>query len=126
MHKVVFLATTNYPDKLVHRIINRPSRFDKRFRIGFPTAESRRVYFEHIIGKENIDDLNIDLDKWVKDTDKFSIAHLKELFVAVVILDDQYEDVIETLSAMKEEVNDKDFQEHMGFGKDSHDPEDYD
>lgn len=126
VHKVVFLATTNYPDKLGYRIINRPSRFDKRFRIGFPTAESRRVYFEHIIGKENINDLNIDLDKWVKDTDKFSIAHLKELFVAVVILDDKYEDAIKTLSAMKEEVNDTDFQEHVGFGKDSHDPEDYD
>ncbi len=43
VHKVVFLATTNYPDKLGHRIINRPSRFDKRFKIGFPTEASRRV-----------------------------------------------------------------------------------
>ena len=43
-----------------------------------------------------------------------------------MILDDQYEDAIKTLSAMKEEVDDKDFQGHVGFGKDSHDPEDYD
>lgn len=124
--KVVFLATTNYPEKLGHRIINRPSRFDKRFRIGFPTAESRRVYFEHLIGKDSVVELNIDLDKWVNDTDKFSIAHLKELFVAVVILDDKYDDAIKTLSMMKEEVKDKDYQEHVGFGKETSDPNDYD
>ncbi len=124
--KVVFLATTNYPEKLGHRIINRPSRFDKRFKIGFPTPESRRVYFEHLIGKDNVAKLDIDLDRWVKDTDKFSIAHLKELFVAVVILDDKYEDAIKTLSAMKEDVKDKDFQAHVGFGKDTHNPDDYD
>jgi hypothetical protein len=124
--KVVFLATTNYPDKLGHRIINRPSRFDKRFKIGFPSEASRRVYFEHLIGKETAAELDIDLEQWVKDTDKFSIAHLKELFVAVVILEDKYKDAIKTLSKMKEEVKDKDFEEPMGFGKDESNPEDYD
>ena len=125
--KVVFLATTNYPDKLGHRIINRPSRFDKRFRIGFPTEASRRMYFEHLIG-DDLEELGIDLDKWVKDTDKFSIAHLKELFVAVVILEDKYKDAIKTLRTMKEEVKDKDYVENMGFGADKTpaDPNDYD
>ena len=33
-------------------------------------------------------DLGIDLEKWIEDTDGMSIAHLKELFVAVVILGD--------------------------------------
>ena len=126
--KVVFLATTNYPEKLGHRIINRPSRFDKRFRIGFPTEASRRMYFEHLIGRDNVTELDIDLDKWVKDTDKFSIAHLKELFVAVVILGDKYGDSVKTLQAMKEEVKDKDYPDHMGFGADKStpDPNDYD
>ena len=31
--KVVYLATTNYPENLGDRILNRPSRFDKRFKI---------------------------------------------------------------------------------------------
>ena len=123
--KVIFLATTNYPDKLGHRIINRPSRFDKRFRIGFPTKESRRMYFEHLIGKDEVQSLDIDLDKWVKDTDKFSIAHLKELFVAVVILGDKYEDAIKTLREMREDVKDKDYQEQMGFGTTTSDPNEY-
>ncbi len=123
VHKVVFLATTNYPNKLGQRIMNRPSRFDKRFRIGFPSEKSRRVYFEHLIGQERIQSLDIDLDRWVKDTDKLSIAHLKELFVAVVILGDDYKIAIKTLKSMKENVDDKDFEGNLGFteGEESED-----
>lgn len=117
MDKVVFLATTNYPDKLGHRIMNRPSRFDKRFRIGFPSAESRKIYLQHLIGSpEKAAELKIDLTTWVDDTNEFSIAHLKELFVAVVILGDEYEEAIKTLREMKEEVKDRDYEAHMGFG----------
>jgi hypothetical protein len=43
VRKTVFLATTNYPEKLGARIVNRPSRFDKRFRIGYPSEQSRRL-----------------------------------------------------------------------------------
>lgn len=118
--KVVFLATTNYPERLGARIINRPSRFDKRFKIGHPNEESRRMYFEYIIGgKERVKTLKINLDQWVEDTENFSIAHLKELFTAVVILGDDYEDAIESLSLMKEDKPDSNNDEprqSMGFG----------
>ena len=122
VNKIVFLATTNYPEKLGARIVNRPSRFDKRYRIGFPTDLSRRMYFEHIISKgdkdrlaQKLKDLNIDLDQWVKDTDEMSIAHLKELFVAVVILGDSYPEALEALRSMKEHLDDKDHDSEMGF-----------
>ncbi len=116
VEKVVFLASTNYPEKLGARIINRPSRFDKRFKIDHPNAESRRMYFEHIIGKEKIKSLKIDLDKWVKDTNKFSIAHLKELFVAVVILGDNYNESLKALKSMKETISSEDdFEKMHGF-----------
>lgn len=113
--RVVFLATTNYPQDLGARIINRPSRFDKRFRIGFPTSTSRRIYFQYLVGDRDPETLGIDLERWVKDTSKFSIAHLKELFVAVVILGDEYKDAIKTLKAMKEAVEDKEGQQDIGF-----------
>lgn len=103
IEKAIFLATTNYPERLGARIINRPSRFDKRFFIGHPDAESRRLYFRYIIGEDKIAELNIDLDRWVEDTEEFSIAHLKELFTAVVILGDDYQEAVETLKEMKEE-----------------------
>ena len=116
-NKVVYLATTNYPERRGPRIVNRPSRFDKRFKIGHPNAESRKMYFEHIIGgEEQIAKLGIALDKWVEDTDGFSIAHLQELFVATVILGDSYEDAIETLSTMKEiPSSEDDIEKMMGF-----------
>lgn len=114
--KVVFLATTNYPDRLGPRIINRPSRFDKRFKIGFPSAESRKLYFEYVIGNSDVKRgrkeakrLGINLKRWVKDTVEMSIAHLKELFIAVVILGDPYEEAIQTLRSMKEEIDDKEY-----------------
>jgi hypothetical protein len=115
VQKCVFLATTNYPQNLGGRIVNRPSRFDKRFKIGFPSAESRRMYFEHLIGKDRIKDFKIDLDKWVEDTEEFSIAHLKELFIAVVILDDNYADAVETLQSMKEEIDVRENSSGFGF-----------
>jgi hypothetical protein len=119
IEKAVFLATTNYPENLGARIVNRPSRFDKRFFIGHPDAESRKLYFRHIIGDDKIAALNLNLDKWVEDTEEFSIAHLKELFTAVVILSDDYEDAIETLRTMKEEnisSSNDEARRAMGFG----------
>lgn len=113
--RVVFLATTNYPQDLGARIINRPSRFDKRFRIGFPSSESRRIYFQHLLGDRDPKSMGIELDRWVKDTVKFSIAHLRELFVAVVILGDEYKDAIKTLKLMREAVEEKGEKEDVGF-----------
>jgi hypothetical protein len=105
IEKIVFLATTNYPDKLGARVLNRPSRFDKRFKIGHPSAESRMLYFNHLIGgEEKAKTMNVDLVRWVEDTEDFSIAHLKELFVAVCILGDDYAEAIEILSSMKEQI----------------------
>ena len=120
--KVVFLATTNYPEKLGDRIINRPSRFDKRFKIGFPNEESRKLYLQFLLKeKEQKNSTKIDLEKWVQDTEDFSLAHLKELFIAVVILEDSYDDALETLSNMREEVLDSrdDKPNRMGFGASS-------
>jgi hypothetical protein len=113
--RMVFLATTNYPERLGARIVNRPSRFDKRFRIGYPSAEARCIYLEHLIGKRSPKELGINLDKWVKDTDEFSIAHLRELFIAVVILEDKYSQAVETLRSMKEAIEDREDGDAIGF-----------
>lgn len=113
VYKMVFLATTNYPGELGARVVNRPSRFDKRFKIEMPNEACRRVYLEYLFQKS---DMKIDLGQWVKDTNKFSIAHLKELFIAVIILGDEYKSAIKTLRNMSEEI--KDEAEHdkmMGF-----------
>src|SRR4029077_7848633 len=74
----IFLATTNYPEKLGPRIVNRPSRFDKRFKIGYPNEEARRIYLKKLLPSEAIHN-NVDIEQWISDTEGFSIAHLKEL-----------------------------------------------
>ena len=123
--KTVFLATTNYPADLGERIMNRPSRFDKRFKIGFPTAEARQLYFEYLIQNnekddesvpESVKDMKIDIKKWVKDTKGFSVSHLKELFIAVVILGDEYKDAVETLQTMMDVGSDVEKEETGGVG----------
>ena len=115
VEKVVFVATTNYPEELGERIMNRPSRFDKRFKMPHPRSKSRRIYFEHLMARGTVKEL-IDIDKWVKDTDGMSIAHLKELFIAVCILGEAYEETIATLRAMSEEhPSSKEEQDVIGF-----------
>jgi hypothetical protein len=116
VNKVVYLATTNYPEKLGARIVNRPSRFDKRIKIGKPSAESRRIYFEHLFsanGKELREEHNI--DKWVDDTNDLSIAHLKELFVSMVILGKEYDETIKRLKAMKDHLDGVHNERSVGF-----------
>lgn len=100
INKVVYLATSNYPEKLGDRLLNRPSRFDKRFKMGHPKKESRKIYLEHLIDNETKKEYNIDFEKWTEETEGMSIAHLKELFIAVCILGNSYEESIETLRNM--------------------------
>jgi SpoVK/Ycf46/Vps4 family AAA+-type ATPase len=114
LENIVFVATTNYPEKLGDRIINRPSRFDKKHKVGFIGPEARKMYFEFLIGDTGVE---IDLEKWVHDTKDFSIAHLKELFSAVIILGDEYEDAIKTLQTMKKRKSSDDDDERLGMRK---------
>jgi ATP-dependent 26S proteasome regulatory subunit len=96
---VVFLATTNYPQYLGDRIANRPSRFDHRVYVAHPDENARREYLESIIDKN--DTQEIDIEKYVKDTDGLSLAHAKELFVAAHILGEDYVECAMRLKRMK-------------------------
>jgi AAA+ superfamily predicted ATPase len=97
-HKVVFLATTNYPRALGARIFNRPSRFDRRILVGHPTAASRRTYLERLVREGDM----FDIDKMARDAESMSLAHLKELFVSTVILGSPYEQTLKALRAMND------------------------
>lgn len=96
---VVNIATTNFPEQLGARIINRPSRFDERIEVGMPSEKARQRYLKHITKKETIADDEI--NRWVEDTNGFQIAHLRELAIAVFCLDQSYDSVIERLKSMQ-------------------------
>ena len=112
----VFIATTNYPERLGARIVNRPSRFDRRYKIGNLNEESRKVYFNHLMSITPELLKKHDVDKWARDTDGFSISHLKELFVSVVILDDPYDSSLAVLKKMRDNLSTSG-DAKLGFGK---------
>lgn len=96
---VVHIATTNFPEVLGARICNRPSRFDERITVGMPTERARNTYLHHVLREETITE--IEIQKWVADTADFSVAHLRELAVAVFCLKQDYDTVLGRLKAMQ-------------------------
>jgi len=102
---VVYLATTNYPERLGARIVNRPSRFDERIFVGMPSEAARKTYLKfatkEFVKQEGGTPLSEEeLDKWVSDTENFSIAHLRELVAAVYCLDQEYKVTLKRLKSM--------------------------
>jgi hypothetical protein len=113
--RVLNVATTNYPDRLGARIINRPSRFDRRVYVGMPNPEARAYYLRKATNNALSED---DLQKWVADSGDMSIAHLRELVAAVYCLDQPYDEVIARLADMAKQVkSDEEFKRgSLGFG----------
>lgn len=106
--KILYIATTNHPEKLGARFTNRPKRFDTVMEIGFPEEEARRMYLEYVIGgkgkfdvEDQIKKLDIDIDKWAKDSENFSFAHLDELFTSVIIIGKDYDEALEYLRSLQ-------------------------
>lgn len=100
---VVYVATTNQPENLKERILNRPSRFDRRYYIGMPDAESRRHF---LMTKLHDDDRNkINIDNIIKKTEGMSMAHLSELVKSIIIFNKNEDDVIKTLSSMSDYIS---------------------
>jgi hypothetical protein len=96
---VVNLATTNYPEVLGARIVNRPSRFDERIFVDMPNERARLRYLQHSTRGEEISPEEI--GRWVDDTKDFSVAHMRELVVAVFCLGQEYQDVLDRLRKMR-------------------------
>lgn len=81
---VVVLATTNHPEKLDTAILDRPSRFDRKYVFNLPAEAERLAYIEKWNG-ELQPELGVSSDAArliVRETEGFSFAYLKELFVA--------------------------------------------
>lgn len=74
---VVYVATTNYPENLDRRFIDRPSRFDTVRYIGMPSANSRFAYLRAKLPSV-VESL---LAQYVERSEGYSIAHLRELII---------------------------------------------
>jgi SpoVK/Ycf46/Vps4 family AAA+-type ATPase len=90
---VLFIATTNYPERLPERLLNRPSRFDVVMRIGMPSEEARRFYINSVVKN-----LLIDVDELVAATEGLTFAQIKEAIILIQIFDHTTEQAISKLT----------------------------
>ena len=84
---VVVLATTNHPEKLDASILDRPSRFDRKYYFQLP-AETERLAYVTRWNQELQPELRISKTgavEVVRRTEGFSFAYLKELFVSSMV-----------------------------------------
>ena len=111
---VVYIATTNYPEKLQERITNRPSRFDRRYKVELPNEEIREAYIRHKLKEEDLK--NVDIQEWVKRTEGMSLSHLKEVVISTIVMGREFEEVMDNLEGLKRAPSVRG-SEKMGFGK---------
>ncbi len=86
-HGLVVLATTNYPERIDSAIIDRPSRFDRKYHFHLPTEHERVQYL--LLWQDRL----ADETGWAKNeiaeiaaaTESYSFAYLKELVISAVL-----------------------------------------
>ena len=110
LENIVVLASTNYPEKLKERILNRPSRFDRRYELKLPNDEVREFYFKKKLKEADL--ASIDLKKWIDETKGLSVAHLAEVVKSVFALGNTFEETIELLNEMKTKLDSYKFDEN--------------
>lgn len=86
---VVFVATTNYPERLPARLLNRPSRFDIVKYIGMPSEAARRDYINALINN-----LVVDTEQLVMATEGLGIAQIKEVILLTQVFDQTIDEAV--------------------------------
>lgn len=97
---IVFVATTNYPERLDRRFTDRPSRFDLIRHIGMPSPASRHLY----LATKEPSLTEAELKVWVDRTEGLSIAHLRELIILARCYGKSLDDALARLFKMREEL----------------------
>jgi hypothetical protein len=93
---VIHIATTNYPERLEDRIIQRPSRFDMVLCLGTPNDAAREAYLRNILHDELPES---EFQGIVAGTKKLSLSHLKEYVVSTVVLGKDSKETLARLQA---------------------------
>jgi AAA+ superfamily predicted ATPase len=86
-HGMIVLATTNHPHRIDPAIIDRPSRFDRKYHFPLPTFDERREYlanWQSQLAPETKWKAE-EVEAGASGTDGFSFAYLKELVISSVM-----------------------------------------
>jgi hypothetical protein len=81
---IVLIATTNHPERLDTAIVDRPSRFDRKYHFMLPAPAERTAYITHwnTTLEPELQLSETGVLEIVAATDGFSYAYLKELFLS--------------------------------------------
>jgi len=111
INDIIYVATTNYPERLDRRFVDRPSRFDTIKFIGMPSDIAREHY---IVSKApGIKDIK----KHVSKTKGYSIAHLRELIILTQCFKRPFDESIAKLDKMiRRQPTSDDSPEKPSFG----------
>jgi len=86
-HGLIVLATTNHPDRIDSAIIDRPSRFDRKYHFNLPDLDERMVYLknwqEQLASETNWS--SEEVEPTAIACEGFSFAYLKELVISTVM-----------------------------------------
>jgi hypothetical protein len=84
---IITLATTNHPERLDPAILDRPSRFDRKYHFELPDQEERALYLGYWNGvlQEELRIADEGIPELVELTQGFSFAYLKELILSSMI-----------------------------------------
>ncbi len=84
---LVVLATTNHPERIDAAIINRPSRFDRKYHFGLPSCRQRSEFLKSWRRKlsNQVDWSEYTVEELANNTEGFSFAYLKELVVSALL-----------------------------------------
>lgn len=110
INRVLNIASTNYPELLDKRIVSRPRRFDRVYKITAPSKAIRTEYLKKKLPK------GFSVSEWVKKTTDLSFAGLTETIISVVCLGNNLDKTIEILRNLeKGKPSSEEENETIGF-----------
>ena len=95
LDNILFIATSNYVQDLSTRLL-RPSRFDLKIELDYPEAAMRKKYLQELY-KSTGTSKGQNLSQSVRDTEGFSFADLKELFISTCVFGRDYKKAVNGL-----------------------------
>lgn len=106
---VVYLATTNYIDRVPNTFKNRPSRFATVLEQGMPDDDARLTYLKSKLAQDD----QVDLDGWVSITKGMVIDQLKDMIVSVCCFGLTLQEAAAKINTMEKVEVDEDGEEHL-------------
>lgn len=101
---VCIISTTNFPENFLGNLTNRPGRFDVKIQVGYPKAQEREALLKFF----SKDTASAEAIRLMTDrqTDEFSIAHIKHVVIYADLYDITIEEMInKTLADIKQYKN---------------------